>query len=41
MRVDILPVGELQVNCYILSSEKTKNAILVDPGDDYPKIKAF
>ena len=41
MRIDILPVGELEVNCYILSSEKTKNAILVDPGDDYPKIKAF
>lgn len=41
MRVDILQVGELEVNCYILSSEKTKNAILVDPGDDYPKIKSF
>ena len=41
MRIDILPVGALEVNCYILSSEKTKNAILVDPGDDYPKIKVF
>lgn len=41
MRIDILQVGELEVNCYILSSEKTKNAILIDPGDDYPKIKSF
>ncbi len=41
MRIDILRVGELEVNCYILSSEKTKNAILIDPGDDYPKIKSF
>ena len=41
MRIDIIPVGELQVNCYILSSPKTKNAIIIDPGDDYPKIKSF
>lgn len=41
MRVDALSVGELQVNCYILSSSQTGNAIIIDPGDDYPKIKSF
>ena len=41
MRIDIIEVGQMQVNCYVVSSEKTKNAILIDPGDDYPKIRAF
>ena len=41
MRVDALSVGELQVNCYILSSSQTRNAIIIDPGDDYPKINSF
>jgi len=29
-----LIVGPLQVNCYILSDEKTKEAVVIDPGDD-------
>ena len=29
-----LIVGPLQVNCFILADEKTKEAIVVDPGDD-------
>jgi glyoxylase-like metal-dependent hydrolase (beta-lactamase superfamily II) len=29
-----LVVGPLQVNCFILADEKTKEAIVVDPGDD-------
>ena len=37
----MLPVGEIEANCYILSSDQTHNAILIDPGDEYPKIKAF
>ena len=41
MRIDIIPVGQMQVNCYVLSDRQTKNAILVDPGDDYPLIKSF
>lgn len=41
MEINSITVGELQVNCYILSSSKTKNAIIIDPGDDYPKIKSF
>ena len=41
MRVDTLCVGEIQENCYIVSSDATHNAILIDPGDECPKIKAF
>jgi len=29
-----LVVGPLQVNCYILADEKTKEAVVIDPGDD-------
>lgn len=27
-------VGPLQVNCYILADEKTKEAVVIDPGED-------
>ncbi len=27
-------VGPLQVNCFILADEKTKDAVVIDPGDD-------
>ena len=27
-------VGPLQVNCYIIADEKTKEAVVIDPGDD-------
>jgi hydroxyacylglutathione hydrolase len=29
-----LVVGPLQVNCFILADEKTKEAVIIDPGDD-------
>src|SRR3990172_7565562 len=29
-----LIVGPLQVNCYILADKKTKEAVVIDPGDD-------
>lgn len=35
-----LVVGPLQVNCYILGSAKTGEAIIVDPGEEPEKIKA-
>lgn len=34
------PVGPLQCNCSIVWDEVSKEAILVDPGADYPKIEA-
>lgn len=34
MKVQIFTVGELSTNCYIVSCEKTKEAIIIDPGFD-------
>jgi glyoxylase-like metal-dependent hydrolase (beta-lactamase superfamily II) len=34
MQLARLVVGPLQVNCYIVYDEKTKDAIVIDPGDD-------
>jgi hydroxyacylglutathione hydrolase len=38
--VEILPVGALQCNCVILGDEKSKTAIVVDPGDEIERIIA-
>ncbi len=35
---EILPVGWLQCNCSIVADEKTKEAAVIDPGDDVEKI---
>lgn len=35
---EILPVGPLQCNCSILGDESSREAIVVDPGDDIPRI---
>ncbi|MBV9762011.1 MAG: MBL fold metallo-hydrolase [Acidobacteriaceae bacterium] len=34
----ILPVGPLQCNCSVLGDEQTREAIVVDPGDDIGEI---
>ena len=31
-------VGPLQENCYLLTDEGTKGAVLIDPGDEAPKL---
>lgn len=36
---EILPVGMLQCNCSIFGDEESKEAIIVDPGDDIPLIE--
>jgi glyoxylase-like metal-dependent hydrolase (beta-lactamase superfamily II) len=36
---EILPVGLLQCNCSILGDETSREAIVVDPGDDIPAIQ--
>jgi glyoxylase-like metal-dependent hydrolase (beta-lactamase superfamily II) len=36
--LEILVVGSLQVNCYILGCEKTKEAVVIDPGDNSDRI---
>ncbi|HIC90117.1 MAG TPA: MBL fold metallo-hydrolase [Anaerolineae bacterium] len=38
MVVKTLVVGPLQTNCYVLGCERTKQGIVIDPGDDASKI---
>jgi glyoxylase-like metal-dependent hydrolase (beta-lactamase superfamily II) len=38
---EIIPVGALQCNCSILGDEASGEAIVVDPGDDIPRIVAL
>jgi glyoxylase-like metal-dependent hydrolase (beta-lactamase superfamily II) len=38
---EILPVGALQCNCSILGDEASGEAIVVDPGDNIPRIIAI
>ncbi|MDY0290808.1 MAG: MBL fold metallo-hydrolase [Desulfuromonadaceae bacterium] len=34
MIIKTLPVGPLQVNCYIVACPRTKKALIIDPGDE-------
>ena len=38
---EILPVGMLRCNCSIFGDESTKEAIIIDPGDDISQIQAI
>jgi len=38
--LEILTLGELATNCYILGDEKTKEAVVIDPGGDFEIIEA-
>ena len=37
--IRVLPVGELQANCYFLNAQGSDKAVIVDPGDDADLIK--
>jgi hydroxyacylglutathione hydrolase len=37
---EILPVGMLQCNCSIFGDEQTREAIVIDPGDNIPQIES-
>ena len=39
--VKTIVVGPLQTNCYILGCRNTHDAVIIDPGDDNPKIQAI
>lgn len=39
MILETICVGPMQVNCYILASKASAEAIVIDPGDDEDKIK--
>ena len=34
MLIKSLVVGPLEVNCFIIAEEKTKEAMIIDPGDE-------
>ncbi|HLW80765.1 MAG TPA: MBL fold metallo-hydrolase [Candidatus Acidoferrales bacterium] len=38
---EILPVGTLQCNCHIVGDPATREAIVIDPGDDVDRILAL
>jgi len=38
MIIKTIKVGYLETNCYLVASDKTKEAIVIDPGDDAEKI---
>src|ERR1041385_2814827 len=38
---EILPVGPLQCNCSVLGEETTREAMVVDPGDDISEVLAL
>jgi hydroxyacylglutathione hydrolase len=40
MLIETIPVGALQVNCYVLGCEATRQAIVIDPGDEAEAILA-
>src|SRR5437899_2210765 len=37
----VLPVGPLQCNCSIIGDETSREAIVIDPGDDIDQIAAI
>jgi hydroxyacylglutathione hydrolase len=39
--LETIPVGPLQCNCSIIGDETSREAIVVDPGDDIPRILAL
>ncbi len=39
MHIDILPVGPLQTNCYLVTCPQTGEAALIDPGWNAPSIR--
>ena len=39
--VSSLAVGELAANCWFLTNEDTKEALVIDPGDEADRIQAY
>jgi len=38
MQIKTIKVGSLQTNCYVIVDEKSKEAVIIDPGDEAEKI---
>jgi hydroxyacylglutathione hydrolase len=37
---EVIPVGMLQCNCYVLGDESTREAVVIDPGDEIERVQA-
>ncbi|MGH7623337.1 MAG: MBL fold metallo-hydrolase, partial [Gemmatimonadaceae bacterium] len=40
MRIEVLTVGPMAENCYLVIDESTNHAVLIDPGDEADRILA-
>ena len=40
LRVETVPVGDIQANCYLVENPDTRQLVIVDPGDEAGKIIA-
>ena len=38
MQIDVIVVGALQVNCYLVADRETGSAVVIDPGDEPDRI---
>src|SRR5256885_4148634 len=38
LSIQIIHVGQKDTNCYVVACSDTKEAVVIDPGDDAPKI---
>jgi glyoxylase-like metal-dependent hydrolase (beta-lactamase superfamily II) len=36
-----LPLGKFTTNCYVIADERSKEAVVIDPADDFEEIKKF
>lgn len=41
LKIKVIVVGMVQTNCYILSNVKTKQAVILDPGDQAERILSY
>jgi len=41
MTIKTIQVGELRTNCYIVSPENSREALIIDPGDEPEKIISY
>ena len=40
LKIHTLPLGQLQANCYLVHAEGSKACAVIDPGGDYPILRA-
>jgi hydroxyacylglutathione hydrolase len=41
MKIETIPVGQLDTNCFVVSDEETREAIIIDPGDDPERLRTY